>query len=102
MQVPLLVENHNLRTEGTQRTNTAINQSSSCITIIIMLSDTSSNVTESIYSIKGWQGLRLRDVGDLVARKVFGLRPYPFFGGANPNPNQVAVGGAVSEEAFIQ
>jgi hypothetical protein len=40
MQVPLLVENHNLRTQGRKEEDTAINQSSSCITIIITLSDT--------------------------------------------------------------
>jgi hypothetical protein len=38
MQVPLLVENHNLRTRGTENKQ-AINQSSSSITIIIILSD---------------------------------------------------------------
>jgi hypothetical protein len=38
MQVPLLVENH-LRTGGTENEDTAINQSSSWITIIIILSD---------------------------------------------------------------
>jgi hypothetical protein len=39
MQVSLLVENHNRRTRGRKEQDTAINQLSSCITIIITLSD---------------------------------------------------------------
>jgi hypothetical protein len=53
MQGPLLVENHKERAQR-ENEDTAINQSSSCITIIIILSDISSLKGSSWLSAQLW------------------------------------------------